>query len=53
MLFLSGQFDFKPVNLVRVQPKLQKQVILQIQLLYHVTDSPRARDQSMQGREQQ
>lgn len=53
MLFLSDQFNFKPVNLGRVQPKLQKQVILQIQLLYHVTDSPGARDQSVQEGEQQ
>jgi len=53
MLFLSDQFDFKPVNLVRVQPKLQKQVILRVQLLYQGTDSPGARDESVQGREQQ
>lgn len=47
MLFLSDQFDFKPVNVARVQPKPQKQVMLQIQLLYHVTDSPGARGQAV------
>lgn len=48
MLFLSDQFDFKLVNSVRGQPKLQKQVILQIQPLYHLTDSPGARGQAVQ-----
>ena len=49
MLFLSDQLDFKPVNVVRVQPKLQKQVMLQIQLFYHVTDSPGARGQAVRA----